>query len=56
MEKPNLPNPELCTIAIVFPIDNDEQIISVKKRVSEAVKDLPQVKIEYRFTELRNNG
>lgn len=45
---------QLCAITIVFPVDNDDQIISVKKKVSEALKDLPKVKTEMRITDMRD--
>ncbi len=56
MENQNLATSELCTIAIVFPLDSDEQILSIKAKIKEALKDLPKVKIEYRFAELRDGS
>lgn len=55
------PNPDtnkenLCFISIVFPVTDDEQIIAVKKKIKEAVSELPQVKTELRITEICNNG
>lgn len=47
-------NNQLCAITIVFPVDNDDQIISVKKKVFEAVQDLPKVKTEMRITDMRD--
>ena len=47
---------QLCFISIVFPVSNDDQIISVKKKVLEAVAELPRVKTELRITEMRNTN
>jgi len=45
---------QLCFISIVFPVSDDDQIMAVKKKVFEAVKELPKVKTELRITEMRN--
>ena len=45
---------QLCAITIVFPVADDDQIISVKKKVSEAIADLPKVKTEMRITDMRD--
>ncbi|MBA7647133.1 hypothetical protein ES703_54903 [subsurface metagenome] len=47
-------NNQLCAITIVFPVDTDDQIISVKKKVFQAVADLPKVKTEMRITDMRD--
>ena len=55
-----IPNQEknketLCFVTIVFPITNDNQIPSIKGKIDSAVSDLPQVKTEYRITEVRDS-
>lgn len=47
-------NNQLCVITIIFPVVDDNQIISVKKEVFEAVAELPKVKTEMRITDMRN--
>ena len=47
-------NNGLCVITIIFPVGTDDQIISVKKKVFEAVADLPKVKTELRITDMRD--
>lgn len=46
-------NNQLCVITIIFPVGNDDQIISVKKKVSDMVAELPKVKTEMRITDIR---
>jgi len=53
---PDTNNEKLCFVTIVFPIANDQQIINVKHNIEKALVELPKVKIEYRITEVRNNG
>lgn len=38
---------ELCTIRIAFPVETDEQAIGYKKKISEILADIPQVRIEF---------
>jgi hypothetical protein len=38
---------ELCTIRIAFPVETDEQAIGYKKKISEVLADIPQVRIEF---------
>lgn len=47
-------NNQLCVITIIFPGDTDDQIVSVKKKVFQAVADLPKVKTEMRITDMRD--
>lgn len=41
------PPKELCTIRIIFGVSTDEQAIAVKKKVSEALKDVAGVQIHF---------
>jgi len=56
MENNPVPDSQLCIITVAFPVSNDDQIISVKKKVFEAVAELPRVKTELRITEMRNSN
>lgn len=47
-------NNQLCVITIIFPGDTDDQIVAVKKKVFQAVADLPKVKTEMRITDMRD--
>jgi len=38
---------ELCTIRIAFPVKTDEDAIGYKKKISEILSDIPQVRIEF---------
>jgi len=38
---------ELCTIRIAFPVKTDEDAIGYKKKISEVLSDIPQVRIEF---------
>ena len=54
-----IPNPDtnnetLCYVSIVFPIPSDNDFIAVKNKIISAVSELPQVKTEFRLTEIRN--
>lgn len=38
---------ELCTIRIAFPVETDEAAIGYKRKISEILADIPQVRIEF---------
>lgn len=38
---------EICSIRIGFPVESDEQAIAYKKKVSEILADIPEVRIEF---------
>jgi len=38
---------ELCTIRIAFPVESDDEAIGYKKKISEILADIPQVRIEF---------
>jgi len=38
---------ELCTIRIAFPVESDDKAIEYKKKISEVLSDIPQVRIEF---------
>ncbi len=53
-----IPNPDtnnetLCFVTIVFPLPNDNDFIAVKNKITSSVSELPQVKTEFRITEVR---
>lgn len=39
--------PEICSIRIVFPVESDEKAIECKKKIQEALKDLPDAQIHF---------
>lgn len=40
-------NSEICTIRIMFPVDSDEQAIEAKKKISEAMADIPETQVQF---------
>lgn len=38
---------EICSIRIGFPVESDEQAIAYKKKISEVLADIPQVRIDF---------
>lgn len=41
------PNKEICTIRIMFVCKSDEQAISCKKKISEVIANIPDVKLQF---------
>ncbi|GAI97274.1 unnamed protein product [marine sediment metagenome] len=39
--------PELCTIRIMFPVVSDDEAIMCKKRIAEALSDIPDMNIQF---------
>lgn len=56
METNRIPDNQLCFVTVVFPVTDDNQIISVKKNIEAAVKDLEKVKVELRITVMRDGS
>ena len=44
-------NQQLCMLGVVFTADNDEAAIAVKKKIVEATKDIPDVKVDFRLSD-----
>lgn len=38
---------QVCTIRILFPVDTDEQAIGIKKKIAEALADIPEANIDF---------
>lgn len=38
---------EVCTLRIGFPVETDEQAIEYKKKISEVLADVPNVRFEF---------
>lgn len=38
---------QLCTIRIAFPVESDEQAITLKKKVSDVLGDVQQARLEF---------
>lgn len=43
---------QVCTINVVFPCDSDENAIWIKKKISEAVSETPDARIDFRIMNL----
>lgn len=43
---------EVCTIRIAFPVESDEQALACKKKVSEALSDIPDVGIHFSISNM----
>lgn len=38
---------QMCTIRIMFPVSSDEEAIVYKKNITEALKDVPDVHMQF---------
>ena len=49
MEQNDNPQPttEICSIRIGFPVESDEQAIAYKRKISDILADIPEVRIEF---------
>lgn len=47
IEQPKSSRTDLCTIRIAFPVESDEQAIELKKKLSAALGDVPQARLEF---------
>ncbi len=41
------PEKEICTIRIMFPVESDEQALDCKKKIKEALADIPEVQTQF---------
>lgn len=41
---------EICSIRIGFPVKSDDQAISYKKKISEILAEIPEVRIDFSLT------
>ena len=46
------PNKEICTIRIMFPVDSDEQAIDCKKKIKEALSEVPDVTTQFSLMDI----
>ena len=44
--------PQICSIRIGFPVETDEQAIEYKKKISNILTDMPQVRIEFSLSSM----
>ena len=44
------PPKQLCAIRIMFPVDTDELAIAYKKKISDVLADIPNVRVEFTLT------
>lgn len=40
-------NKELCTISIMFEVESDEQALDCKKKIREALSNIPEARVEF---------
>ena len=43
---------QVCTIQIVFPVDDDNEAIELKQKIESALKDNPTARIDFRITKM----
>ncbi len=47
---------ELCTITVMFPVDDDVAAIAVKQKVTDAVSDIADARIDFRIMKMGQHG
>jgi len=47
IQKEEKPEAQLCRMSIMFPVDNDEEAIDIKKAISACVVSVPNVRMEF---------
>ncbi|GAI62959.1 unnamed protein product [marine sediment metagenome] len=51
-ENNKIPPKQICTMRIMFPVVTDEQAIELKRKVSLALVEIPEAKIEFTLSNL----
>ncbi len=46
----------ICSVSIVFPYNNNDDLLANKTEIDKVLAALPQCKIEYRFVEVKTDG
>ena len=46
---PEKPDQQVCIMQIAFPVDSDDQAISIKKKIGEILSLLPDSSIDFRL-------
>lgn len=41
------PNPEVCSMRIMFPVTSDEQAIEYKKKITALLSEIPEAQIQF---------
>ena len=41
------PNPEICTLRIMFPVESDQKAIEIKRKIQDVLGDTTDVRIEF---------
>jgi len=52
MENNVIPVKQLCIITAMFPVDNDDEAIDYKKKLSAILSPVPEAKVEFRLTNM----
>ncbi len=47
-------NKDICTIGIMFPVDNDEQAIAYKQKIKAIFEDNPEAVVDFRLSPMRS--
>ena len=42
-----IPNPDICTIRIMFPVESDEQAIEYKKKITTVLSEIANAQIQF---------
>lgn len=53
-EKQKRTDSEVCIVRIMFPAVSDEQAIECKKKISEVLADIADVRIDFSLSRMRN--
>jgi len=51
-----LPPKQVCTMRIIFPVESDEQAIALKKKINEALSDLPEAGIDFALSNMTRHN
>lgn len=51
-----LPPKQVCTMRIIFPVESDEQAIAYKRKINEALSDLPEAGIDFGLSNMTRHN
>ncbi|GAI67283.1 unnamed protein product [marine sediment metagenome] len=46
------PKQEVCQIRIMFPVNNDEEAIAYKKKITALLSEIPEAQIQFSLTNM----
>ncbi len=47
---------QVCTITVAFPVESDDDAIAVKKKITDAVSNKPDARIDFRIMNMGRYG